>query len=71
MDGNERILWGGNVSMAFSTSQMPKNLVKSRVADEWFDCLEFKKAGKLSLWNPVKSRIETCCSELILDSNMH
>ena len=26
-----------NVSMAFSTSQMPKNLVKSRVEDEWFD----------------------------------
>ena len=32
--GNERILWGENVSMAFSTSQMPKNLVKSRVEDE-------------------------------------
>jgi hypothetical protein len=23
--------------MAFSTSQMPKNLVKSQVEDEWFD----------------------------------
>ena len=27
----------GNVSMAFYTSQMPENLVKSRVEDEWFD----------------------------------
>ena len=34
---NERILWWGNVSMAFSKSQMPKNLVKLRVEDKWFD----------------------------------
>ena len=33
---NERILWGGNVSIGFSTSQMPKNLVKSLVFDSWF-----------------------------------
>ena len=33
-NNNEKILGGGNVSMAFSTSQMPKNLVKSRVEDE-------------------------------------
>ena len=33
---NEKILWGANVSMFFSKSQIPKNLVESRVKNKWF-----------------------------------